>query len=172
MWGEALRHSTWLENRTSTRALGGKTPWQALYGTPPNLSRLKRFGEAVWVHDPNGSKLDPRAREGRWIGFNVESHGHRVYWPTNKTVSVERSVHFAAADRLEGEKMDVPSSKALMSEPLAAPSPATPTPAPDEAPPSPVSSLSSLSSSSSRVVSEVLQIDPPPEPEPRRSACL
>ena len=91
---------------------------------------------------------------------------------TNKTVSAERSVYFAAADRLEGEKIDIPSSKALMSEPLAAPSPAPPTPAPNEAPPSPVSSLSSLTSSSSRAVSEVLQIDPPPEPEPRRSARL
>jgi len=26
MWGEALRHSTWLKNHTSTWALGGKTP--------------------------------------------------------------------------------------------------------------------------------------------------
>jgi transposase InsO family protein len=29
MWGEALRHSTWLKNRTSTRALGG-----AVWRTP------------------------------------------------------------------------------------------------------------------------------------------
>ena len=104
----------------STRALGGKTPWQTLYRLPPNLSRSKRFGEAVWVHNPNESKLNPRACKGCWIGFNVKSHGHRVYWPTNKTVSIECSVYFAAADRLEGEKMDVPSSKALTSELLAA----------------------------------------------------
>ena len=76
MWGKALRHSTWLKNCTSTRALGGMTPWQALYGTPPDLLRLKCFGEKVWVHDPTGSKLDPRPREGRWIGLDVESHGH------------------------------------------------------------------------------------------------
>ena len=177
MWGEALRHSTWLKNRTSTRALGGMTPWQALYGTPPDLSRLKRFGEKVWVHNPTGSKLDPRAREGRWIGLDVESHGHRVYWPSNKSVSVERSVYFAAAERLEGEKMDVPTSKTFSSEPLTASSPASP-PAPidppDASPPSPTSSLSSLSSSSSsRAVSEVLQLDEPdpePEPEIRRSS--
>ena len=73
MWGEAQRHSTWLKTRTSTCELGGKTPWQALYGMPPDLSRLKHFSEAVWVHDPTGSKLDPRAREGRWIGFDTES---------------------------------------------------------------------------------------------------
>ena len=156
----------------STRALGGKTPWQTLYRLPPNLSRSKRFGEAVWVHNPNESKLNPRARKGCWIGFNVKSHGHRVYWPTNKTVSIECSVYFAAADRLEGEKMDVPSSKALTSELLAALLPAPPTPAPDEAPSSPVLFLSLLLSSSSQAVSEVLQIDPPPESEPRCSAHL
>jgi transposase InsO family protein len=167
MWGEALRHSTWLKNRTSTRALGGKTPWQVLYGTPPNLSRLKRFGEAVWVHDPSGSKLDPRAREGRWIGFDVESHGHRVYWPANKSVSVERSVYFAAAKRLEGEEMDVPTPQTIPNEPLAASLPASSS-APAEPP-----EASPTSSSSSRAVSEVLQLDDPlpePETELRRSS--
>ena len=63
--------------------------WQALYGTPPNLSCLKRFGEAVWVHNPNGSKLDLCARKGHWIGFDIKSHSHHVYWPLNKSVSVE-----------------------------------------------------------------------------------
>jgi len=47
--------------------------------------------------------LDRRAREGRWISFDTESCGHRVYWPTNKSVGVERNVYFAAAERLEGE---------------------------------------------------------------------
>jgi hypothetical protein len=47
LWGEALRHSTWLKNRTSTWALGGKTPWQVVYGMPLNLMGLKRFGETV-----------------------------------------------------------------------------------------------------------------------------
>jgi transposase InsO family protein len=174
MWGEAVRHATWLKNRTSTRALGGMTPWQALYGTPPDLSRLKRFGETVWVHDPTGSKLQPRARVGQWIGFDVESRGHRVYWPKNQTVSVERSVYFAAADRLEGENIDVPTSKALQSEPLVpSPTPSSADP-PEASPPSPASSLSSLSSSSSsRAVSDVLQLDEPepqPEPELRRSS--
>ena len=64
LWGEALCHSTWLKNHTSTRALGGKTPWQAVYGTLPNLIGLKRFGETAWVHDMSGSKLDAHAWEG------------------------------------------------------------------------------------------------------------
>ena len=76
MWGEVLRHLTWLKNRTLMRALGGMTPWLALYGTLPDLSHLKCFGKKVWVHDPTSSKLDLRTCEGQWIGLNVKSHGH------------------------------------------------------------------------------------------------
>jgi hypothetical protein len=37
------------------------------YGGPPDLSRLERFGKLVWVHDADGSKLDPGAGEAaRW----------------------------------------------------------------------------------------------------------
>ena len=54
------------------------------------------------MHDPDGSKLEPHAHEGLWIGFDVESRGGRVYCPGNKTVSIEHNVYFAVAERLEG----------------------------------------------------------------------
>jgi len=115
LWGEALHHSTWLKNCTSMRALGGRTPWQAVYGLPPDLSGLKHFGEAVWVHDPNGSKLDLRACKGHWIGFDVESRGHHVYWSANRSVGIECNIYFAASAQLEGENMDIPTPKTLLS---------------------------------------------------------
>ena len=48
LWGEALRHATWLKNRSATRALDGLMPYQALHGHAPDLSGLKRWGVAVW----------------------------------------------------------------------------------------------------------------------------
>jgi hypothetical protein len=63
LWGEVLRHATWLKNRTATRTLDGKTPYEALFGHPPNLSNLQLWGSIVHVHDATGSKLDMRARE-------------------------------------------------------------------------------------------------------------
>jgi transposase InsO family protein len=41
LWGEALRHAAWLKNRTAMCALDGKTPFEALYGRPPDLSTLR-----------------------------------------------------------------------------------------------------------------------------------
>lgn len=38
---------------------------------------------------------------GRWLGFDEISSGHRIYWPNERKVSVERSVQFE--DVLEGE---------------------------------------------------------------------
>src|SRR5271168_512426 len=58
LWGEAIKHAVYLKNRTATKVLDGKTPYEVFHGTKPNLKGLPEFGARVWVHDPNGSKLD------------------------------------------------------------------------------------------------------------------
>src|SRR5258707_2041941 len=62
LWGEAVRHAVWLKNRTSTKALKGKTPLEAARTCRPNLSMIREWGCKVWVHDDRGSKLQPCAR--------------------------------------------------------------------------------------------------------------
>jgi hypothetical protein len=108
LWGDALRHAVWLKNRTATRALDGKTPFEALYGRPPDLSDLRVWGCQVWVHNPDGSKLDVRARGARWLGFDVDARAYRVYWPGPGTVTVERNVYFATSALSKGEETLIP----------------------------------------------------------------
>jgi hypothetical protein len=43
LWGEALQHTTWLKNCTSTKALDNKTPHEALTSFKPDLSNLKEW---------------------------------------------------------------------------------------------------------------------------------
>jgi hypothetical protein len=62
----------------------------------------------VLVHNASGSKLDPRAREARWLGLDVDAKAHRVYWPRTGTVGVERNVYFGTSAPLEGEEEDSP----------------------------------------------------------------
>jgi len=142
LWGEALRHAVWLKNRTGTRVLDSKTPFQALFGRPPDLSSLRVWGCRVWVHDPDRSKLDVRAREARWLGFDVDAKAHRVFWPGTGTVTVERNVYFATSAQFEGEEIVIPISKG--EQPDAS---NTPTTSPPE-PPLPASPLTSVSSAS------------------------
>ncbi|GJT22340.1 uncharacterized mitochondrial protein-like protein [Tanacetum coccineum] len=44
-WGEAVRHVTYIINRTPTRALVGVTPYEKFYGEKPNLEDLKPLNE-------------------------------------------------------------------------------------------------------------------------------
>jgi hypothetical protein len=89
LWGEALRQATWLKNRTATRLLDGKTPFEALYGRPPDLSALRTWGTHVLVHNASGSKLNVRTRGAHWIGLDVDAKAHRVFWPGMGNVTVE-----------------------------------------------------------------------------------
>jgi hypothetical protein len=131
LWGEALRHVIWLKNRTSTVAVPLKTPIEAVTGQKPDLLKLPEWGCQVWVHTKKNLKLDARAIEGRWVGFDEQSKGSRIYWPQKRSITVERSVVFAEplaiVDELEGEDGE-PSSKSSSppNEPAVGHSPSTP----------------------------------------------
>ena len=65
LWGEAINHAVYLKNRTPTKALDEKTPYEVFYGVKPNLKGLLEFGSKVCVHKTDGTKLDGRAVAGR-----------------------------------------------------------------------------------------------------------
>lgn len=44
LWGEAVRHATYLINRVATRTLENKTPYEAFKGKKPNILHLRVFG--------------------------------------------------------------------------------------------------------------------------------
>ena len=94
-------------NRTLTKAVEGKTPYEAALGVKPDLSGVREWGEKCWIHVEKGSKLGGRVHEGHWVGVDDESKGARIYWRDTKTVTIERNVYFdptsVSVDRLEGE---------------------------------------------------------------------
>jgi len=47
LWGEAARHVVWLMNRTSTTSVEGMTPFEATFGTKPNPSSIREWGEKI-----------------------------------------------------------------------------------------------------------------------------
>ena len=50
------------------------------------------------MHTLGGSKLDGRAVEGQWVGFDPDSSGHCIYSPEKRTVSIQRSIKFNMDD--------------------------------------------------------------------------
>jgi len=126
LWGEALMHAVYVKNQMWTRSLDNTTPFKLLYGVKPNLSNMHVWGSRVWVHDKNGMKLDSRAKEGRWVGFDEESKGNQIYWTEKRSVTVERSVTFMLGETridgmlLEGElgDFDEPEEPAASDNPI------------------------------------------------------
>jgi len=108
LWGEALNYAVYVKNRTWTRSLKDSTPFETLTGSKPNLSNMHPWGAKVWVHDTGGTKLDGRAKLGRWVGFDEESAAHRVYWPEKRSVTVERSVRFVDDEEVVVRGVTVP----------------------------------------------------------------
>ena len=93
-----MRHTTWLQNRTPTHALNGKTPFEVKHNEKPHLGRIQEFRVAAYVKDLKAGKLDARAQIGRFVGYDSESKGYRIFWPRKRTVSVERNVVFNEKD--------------------------------------------------------------------------
>src|SRR6267154_1085356 len=95
-----MMHSAWLQNRSGTRALDGKTPYEMTNKRKPHLADIQEFGVAAYVKDLKARKLDSRAQVGRFVGYYLESEGYRIYWLNKRSVSVKRNVVFNPDDIL------------------------------------------------------------------------
>ena len=96
LWGEAIRHATYLINRVATRSLEGRTPYEALKGRKPNLSHLKVFGCVCHARTETAGrrKLDDRSRALVHLGTEPGSKAYRLLDPLSKRIVVSRDVLF------------------------------------------------------------------------------
>jgi len=62
-----MRHTMWLQNRTPTQALNGKTPYEMKNNKKPHLAGIQEFGAAAYVKDLKAGKLDSRAQLGHFV---------------------------------------------------------------------------------------------------------
>ena len=93
LWGEAACHIVWLLNRMMKKAVEGMMPFEAAFGKKPDLKNIHEWGEKVYVRIEGGTKLGGRVHEGQWLGIDNKSKGACIYWPENKSVTVERNIY-------------------------------------------------------------------------------
>jgi hypothetical protein len=102
LWAEAHNHFVWLRNRVSTRATpNGKTPYEMVTSNKPDLSITQEFRTTAWVKKIDVGKLEPWAEEGRFLGFNEEAKGYRIYWPKKRNVTIEHDIQFNGNQTLQ-----------------------------------------------------------------------
>ncbi|PIL28795.1 hypothetical protein GSI_08839 [Ganoderma sinense ZZ0214-1] len=100
-WGEAVNHIVYTKNCNPTTALKGRSPYEVRYNRAPDASFLHRFGCRAFVYDdrPGRKKLDPRGREGVFLGYASTQKAYRVLLPNGKVVT---SIHVKFNDDVNG----------------------------------------------------------------------
>jgi hypothetical protein len=74
LWSEAINTAVCIKNRIPHKAVKESTPYEVIHGNKPSIRHLQPFGRKCFVHipeekRPSGSKLLPRAVEGKFIGY-------------------------------------------------------------------------------------------------------
>jgi transposase InsO family protein len=95
-WGEAVSTAVFLLNRAPTKALNGRTPYEAWYDKKPAVSFLRTFGCLAFMKKtrPHQSKLEDRSTAVVFIGYEAGTKAYRVFDPVSQRVHITRDVVF------------------------------------------------------------------------------
>ena len=85
-----------LLNRSSSKSVGGKTPYELWTGSPPGVHHLRTFGCSAHmkITTPGLKKLDDRSRRTIFVGYEPGSKAYRLFDPTTRRVHISRDVMF------------------------------------------------------------------------------
>ena len=85
-----------IHNRVPTKALKGKTPFEAWHGRKPNVSFLRTFGCIGHVKNtmPHLDKLEDRSTPMVFLGYAKGTKAYRFYDPRGDKVLVSRDAVF------------------------------------------------------------------------------
>ena len=94
-WPEAVRCSAYLKNRSPHKAIN-MTPFEAYFGTKPNLSHLKIFGCRCYAHieKENRKKFDSHTVECIFMGYYATERLFAVFDVTRRIMLKKRDVIF------------------------------------------------------------------------------
>ncbi|WVZ50199.1 hypothetical protein U9M48_001476 [Paspalum notatum var. saurae] len=95
-WGEAVKTAVYILNRSPTKSLDGKTPFEAWYKRKPSVQHLRTFGCVAFVKivGPGVNKLADRSVPGVFLRYEPGTKGYHVYDPVGRKLMVSRDVLF------------------------------------------------------------------------------
>jgi hypothetical protein len=86
-WGEAVVMAVYILNRSPTKALNDRTPYEAWHGRKPAVSHLRVFGCLAFGKELGHiGKLDDRSTPGVFIGYVEGSKAYRILDPGTQRV--------------------------------------------------------------------------------------
>jgi transposase InsO family protein len=94
-WGEAVVTAVYILNRSPTKALNGKTSYEAWHGRKPVVSHSRVFGCLAFGNELGHiGKLDDRSTLVVFIGYVEGSKAYRIIDPGTQRVRTTRDVVF------------------------------------------------------------------------------
>jgi transposase InsO family protein len=94
-WGEAVVTTVYILNRLPTKALNGRTPYEAWHERKPAISHLWVFGCLTFGKELGHiGKLDDRSTPGVFIGYAEGSRAYRILDPGTQRVCTTCDVVF------------------------------------------------------------------------------
>jgi hypothetical protein len=95
-WGEAVTTAVYILNRSYTRSVDNKTPYEVWHGKIPNVSYLRVFGCVAHVKTarPQLKKLDDRSTPMVLMGYDVGSKAYKLFDPVSQRAHVSRDIVF------------------------------------------------------------------------------
>ena len=103
MWPYAVSYAAYTRNRCYVERLG-KTPFEAFVGKKPNVSHMQCFGQECLSLAQGAKKLDARANEGIFVGYDKYSPAYLVFDPDTQVVRKVRSVKFLSKSAQETDE--------------------------------------------------------------------
>jgi hypothetical protein len=85
-WAEAVTTAVYVLNRSLTKGVARKTPFEAWFGKKPVVHHLRTFGCVAHMKNtsPHLKKLDDRSSMMIFIGYEPGTKGYRVYDPVTR----------------------------------------------------------------------------------------
>jgi hypothetical protein len=94
-WREAVVTAVYILNRSPTKALNDKTPYEAWHGRKPTISHLRFFGCLAFCKELGHiGKLNDRSTPGVFIGYAEGSKAYHILDPRTQRVRTTRDVVF------------------------------------------------------------------------------
>jgi len=93
LWTYAVMTAAVIRNRCYNGRIR-QTPYYALTGRKPDLSKMRVFGSACYAYKQDKKKLDARCEKGIFVGYDKNSPAYLVYYPDTGKVLKHRLVTF------------------------------------------------------------------------------
>jgi histone deacetylase 1/2 len=95
-WVDAFNTAAYIINRLSAPLLEGKSPFELLYGSPPNYENFHPFDCRVYpcLRDYMPNKFSPRSIPCIFMGYNTSYKGFRCLDPSTSRIYITRHAQF------------------------------------------------------------------------------